>query len=198
MPWAQNTRAHLEKLLLTTKHLTYLEKAQELIRGIRQGVLSSAPHNAELAMRYVLNRANLIYTIMRSSPHANEPMAVDAQNRLLIDSIKMAIKYYKSDMQAMVQAKAGKSASNITFKFAVDYQNYLGTITQFNFDPKVNYQIQRLRMSFFQWDLYRLKDNKSFANSIVDIKRLIERYSSQPPKNDQQAIRLAKKNKLSI
>lgn len=193
LPWAQNTRALLSKLLATSKRLTYLDKTKALINGIREGVLSSAPHNTELAMRYVLNRANKIYTIMRTSPHANEPMMVDAQIHLLETSVKMAISYYKSDMEALKQAKEGKVVSNIDLRFATYYQNFLGIITQFNLDPKVNYQIQYLRVSFFQWDLYRLKDNKKFANSILGLTNLVNTYRKTPPQNDQQAINLTSK-----
>lgn len=190
LPWAQNTKIFLEKLLSSAENLSYLEKSRVLIRGIRQGVLASAPHNTELSMRYVLNRANMIYIIMRKSPHANEPMAVDAQNRLLEKSIQTAIAYYKSDMEALAKAKEGESVSNITFEFAVDYQNFLNTVTQFSFDPKVNYKIQFLRVSFFQWDLFRLKDNKSYANPILETRRLTKYYPKQSPQNDQQAIHL--------
>lgn len=192
-PWAQNTRALLLKLLENARNLTYTEKTNTLIRGIRQGVLASAPHNTELSMRYILNRANKVYKIMRTSPHANEPMAVDAQNRLLQEAVEMAIRYYQSDMQALNKAKNGEAFNTLTFKFAVDCQNLLNSLSQFNFDPIVNYKIQYLRVSYFQLDLFRLKDNKTYANAILETRRLTKFYPKNPPHNHQKANKLQQK-----
>lgn len=193
MPWAQNTRALLVKLLATTENLTYTDKLATLVKGIKEGVLSSAPKNTELAMRYVLNRALKVYAIMRKSPQANEGMQIDAQIKLLEDSVKMAIKYYQADFEVLKKAQQGEVASSITFEFALGQEQFLDRITRFQFNPQVNYQIQRLRMGYFQWDLYRLQTNKEFANAIYETNRILKSYVSTPPSGSQASIHLTKK-----
>lgn len=193
MPWAQNSKSYLKKLLNSTQNLAYLEKRQALINGIRQGALNSAPKNAELSMRYVLNRANLVYKIMRTSTHANEPMAVDAQNRFLELSVRMAISLYQSDLELMKLAKKGETIHNITFDFATRYQNLLGHILQYSLDPKVNYQIQQLRLGLFHWDLFRLRENKSYGELIIGVRQLLKTYPAQSPLNNESATLLKKR-----
>lgn len=187
IPWAVNTKTALERLLRKTENLNFLTLNQALEQGIRREVIQSAPRYSELKMRYALNRGLKINSVLRASRFGTSTHSVNAANFVLVESIKLAINHYQSDINFLEKAKEGNTTSAMTLSFAQDSSLLLGSVLKNVFNPKDSYAIQRLRVSFLQNDLYRLDNNKEFGQIILELEDLLKSFPENAPNTDSHA-----------
>lgn len=164
LPWAKNSKIFLSDLLDNLQNISSSDKVDRMVEGIKQVVGESAPKNSELLMRYSLNRALAINDILKNEMDNNAVGTIDAQIRVLVASIKLAIKYYDADMQTL-----SKKASTPYITYGLDYFSFLNEINKSIFDASAQYSVQRTSLEWLQWDLYRDLNNISYAAHIVKI-----------------------------
>lgn len=182
LPWAKDSKVFLIDLLSSIEGLSTLDKIDRLVTGIQTVVSESSPKNSELLMRYSLNRG-LVLNETLSKEMVNETVGTqDTKLRVLILSIEMALNYYDADIASL---------SNKTFtpvaKFGLEYFTFLNELNKSIFDASAQYQIQRIALEWFQWDLYRDLNNTSYAPQIVKINNSLKIYASKKL-NDKEAL----------
>lgn len=164
LPWAKDSKNFLNDMLDNIQGLSAEDKIDRLIEGIKTVVNESAPKNSELLMRYTLNRALAINEIINRETSKDVVGTADIKIRVLILSVKMAIKYYDIDMQTLTKRTAAPFMT-----FGLDYFQFLNNINKSIFDASAEYKIQRTSLEWLQWDLYRDLNNAKFAPQIVKI-----------------------------
>lgn len=174
LPWAKDSKVFLNDLLDGIQGLSSLDKHDRLIEGIKSVVGESAPKNSELLMRYVLNRGLVVDEILSNEMKDDEVGTIDAKNRVLISSVKMAIKYYELDMAVL--SKKNKTAFAV---FGADFFEFLNELNKSIFDASAQYNILRTSLEWLQWDLYRDLNNASFASHIVKINNSLKIYPNK-------------------
>lgn len=174
LPWAKDSKIFLVDLLDAVSSLPMDQKIESLQAGISQVVVESAPKQSEMIMRYSLNRALVLSEILTKETNEGEVGTSDAKARLLIASIKLALKYYDSDMANLSSKKALPYAA-----FGIEYFQFLTELNKSIFDASAQYTIQRTAMEFLQWDLYRDVNNTSYAPQIVKINSGLKRYPTK-------------------
>lgn len=164
LPWAKDSKVFLVDLLNSTEGLTSSDRVDRLIDGMKAVVGESAPKNSELLMRYSINRGLVVADILSKEAASDEVGSVDAKIRILVQSIKMAIKYYDTDM-----ATLSKKSPAPFITFGLDYFAFLTELNKSIFDASAQYSIQRTSLEWLQWDLYRDLNNTAYAAQIVKI-----------------------------
>jgi hypothetical protein len=175
LPWAQNSQVYLKDLLESVELLSSVEKAEKLSDGIKVVVTEVSSKNSELFMRYVLNRALVINETISEEVNQDDVGAADVKLRVLISSIKMALKYYDSDLQTLTKNQNPDFAV-----FGLEYFNFLNNLNNSIFDASAQYAIQKTSLEWFQWDLYRSLNNQAFAPQIIKINNALKTF---PAKN---------------
>ncbi len=192
LPWAKDSKVFLIDLLEQVDGLPKSQKAERLVAGIEQVVIESAPQQAELLMRYSLNRALLINKIL-SSEMSNESVGFnDVKVRLLTQSIKFAIKYYDADIE--------KLSNKTTLPYAAFGQEYFLFLTELNksiFDATAQYQTYRTALELLQFDLYRDLNNTTYANQILKINNGLKIYPKESASDELSINYLRQMKKLS-
>lgn len=164
LPWAKDSKIFLTDALNDLDSLPMSLKVERLLQSIKQVVQDSGSKNSELFMRYVLNRGLAVNDILAKEADMDAVGSIDAQFRILRQTVEMAIKYYDIDMTIINKKSAAP------FKdFGVEYFNFLTNLNNSIFDASAQYNVQRTALEFLQWDLYRDLNNKSFAPQIVKI-----------------------------
>lgn len=171
LPWAKDSKNFLVDLLDNVQGLNTTDKIERLIEGIKSSVVDSAPKNSELMMRYALNRALVINTILDREMDGSAVGTADAKSRVLILSIKMALKYYDADMATLSNKSASPFAS-----FGIEYFNFLSELNKSIFDASAQYNIQRTSLEWLQWDLYRDLNNAQYASQILKINNVLKTF----------------------
>ena len=120
LPWAKDSKVFLADLLENVEELSTTDKVERLIDGIKKSVLESAPKNSELLMRYTLNRALAVSSILTNEMDPNAVGSVDVQSRVLILSIKLALKYYEADMDSL-----NNKAKTPFVSYGINYFDFL-------------------------------------------------------------------------
>ena len=174
LPWARDSKVFLNDLLISLQGLTGQDKVDQLIQGITSVVGDSAPKNSELLMRYVLNRGLIINEMLTREMDPEAIGTVDAKIRVLTASVNMSIAYYDNDLAMM-----SKKSSSPLAKFGNDYFNFLTELNKSVFDASAQYVIYRTALEWFQWDLYRDLNNRSFATQIVKINNSLKLYPTK-------------------
>ena len=174
LPWAKDSKIFLVDLLDAVSSLPMDQKIESLQAGISQVVVESAPKQSEMIMRYSLNRALVLSEILTKETTEGAVGASDAKARLLIASIKLALKYYDSDMANLSSKKALPYAA-----FGIEYFQFLTELNKSIFDASAQYNVQKAAMEFLQWDLYRDVNNTSYASQIVKINSALKMYPSK-------------------
>lgn len=190
LPWAKNSKIFLNDLLASMQGLSSADKLDRLEDGIKSVVGESAPKNSELLMRYVLNRALVINDLLKAEMGSDEVGTTDTKLRVFTLSIKMAIKYYDTDMATLNQKT---QAPFITF--GTDYFVFLSELNKSIFDASASYNIQRTALEWLQWDLYRDLNNQQMASQIVKINNSLKIYPVKKM-NDTQYISYIRQMKL--
>ena len=169
LPWAKDSKFFLTDLLESVQGNNASDKVERLTDGIVSVVGESAPKRSELLMRYVLNRGLVLNKILSEEMNGDTVGTVDAKLRVLTSSIAMAIKYYDVDMSTL------QKKSNAPFaKFGMVYFKFLNELNKSIFDASAQYQVQRVSLEWFQWDLYRDVNNASYAPQIVKINNALK------------------------
>lgn len=174
LPWAKDSKLFLTDLLDNTQGLPTSEKIDRLLDGIKQVVGESAPKNSELFMRYVLNRAIVLHDLLEKEMDADTVGTADAKSRILVLSIKMAIKYYDADMAKLTNNKSTAPYAS----FGVEYFNFLTELNRSIFDASAEYNIERTSLEWLQWDLYRDLGNATYASQILKINNALKTFPS--------------------
>jgi hypothetical protein len=182
LPWAKDSKVFLIDLLESTQGLSSTDKLDRLVAGMKTVVGESAPKNSELLMRYAINRGLVLNEILAKESSSEEVGSIDAKLRVLVSSIKMAIKYYDTDM-----ATLSKKSPAPFVTFGLDYFNFLSELNKSIFDATAQYSIQRTSLEWLQWDLYRDLNNASYAAQIVKINNSLKVYPAKVS-SDKQAI----------
>ncbi|MDD4972745.1 MAG: hypothetical protein PHY93_00260 [Bacteriovorax sp.] len=182
LPWAKNSKNFLVDLLDNVQDLGAIDKIDRLTDGIKMVVADSTPKNSELLMRYALNRALVVTNILNSEMDANAVGTTDAKTRVLILSIKMALKYYDADMSTISKKTASPFAA-----FGADYFTFLTELNKSIFDASAEYNIQRTSLEWLQWDLYRDLTSAQFASQILKINNALKTFPTKKI-SDAQAI----------
>jgi hypothetical protein len=171
LPWAKNSKILLVDLLDSVESLPTNLKLEQLTEGIKQGVVESAPKQSELIMRYSLNRALVINDILNKETDPTAVGSMDARLRVLMASIKFALKYYDADVAALSSKAALPFAT-----FGIEYFSFLSELNKSIFDASAQYNIQKTALEFLQWDLYRDLNNAKYAPQIVKINTSLKKY----------------------
>jgi hypothetical protein len=190
LPWAKNSKLFLNDLLESLQGLSSADKLSRMVDGITSVVGESAPKNSELLMRYVLNRGLVVNEILSKQVKEEEVGTIDVKIRVLISSIKLAVKYYDDDVNTMT-----KKASAPFAKFGVDYNEFLTELNKSIFDASAQYNIQRISLEWLQWDLYRDLNNASYAPQIVKINNSLKVFPANVT-SDRSALSYIKQMKL--
>lgn len=189
LPWAKDTKLFLDDLLDNISSLSSVDKIERLTSGIKQAIGESSQKNSELLMRYVLNRSLVLNDILNSELNTEDVGANDIKLKVLISSIKMALKYYDVDMATLSKNRTSPLAA-----FGSDYFNFLLDINKSVIDASAQYTIMRLGLEFFQWDLYRDLNNKVYAGRIVKINNSLKVFPEHAP-SDVKSLALLKQMK---
>jgi hypothetical protein len=183
LPWAKNSKIFLADLLESLQSSSSADKLEALSNGISQVVQDSASQQSELFMRYILNRAIVLNDILKAETDEHAAGTIDAKNRILIASIKMAVVAYESDLQVIT-----KKNKLDYVDFGINYFNFLNEVNKSVFDASAQYMIQRASLEFLQWDLYRDLDNKSYAPQIVKINNALKMFPAKAPSDDTKSL----------
>ena len=148
LPWAKDSKLFLTDALNDLDSIPMSLKVERLLQSIKQVVQDSGSKNSELFMRYILNRGLAVNDILSKEVDMDAIGSIDAQFRILRQTVEMAIKYYDIDMTII--SKKGAAP----FKdFGVEYFNFLTNLNNSIFDASAQYNIQRTALEFLQWDL---------------------------------------------
>ena len=189
LPWAQNSKVFLEDLLERVRTLPLSDKFDQTVSGIKNTVLSSAPKNTELLMRYVLNRSlKVVEVIDEQIGSEKNTSTLNVQFNILKDSIELAIKYYKNDLSFLTNQI--KSDSLVSFSaFGINYSQFLYQYTKLVFDASAQYQLMRMTLGFLQWDLYRDQNNNLYAPVIMTINHELSNNPKDLDVSDQEYLK---------
>ena len=174
LPWAKDSKVFLTDLIDHAQSLPMDQRIDRLSDGIKQVVVESAPKNSELIMRYALNRALVLNDILNKEMDEAAVGTADAKARVLMASVKLALKYYDSDMANLSKKTALPYAA-----FGVEYFSFLNELNKSIFDASAQYNIQRTALEFLQWDLYRDLNNTSYASQIVKINNALKIFPTK-------------------
>jgi len=174
LPWAKDSKVFLNDLLGSVQGLNSQDKNETLKEGIKSVVGESSPKNAELFMRYVLNRAIVLDNMLSKEMDADAAGTIDAKNRVLVSSILMAIKYYDNDLAVL-----SKKSTSPYAKFGIEYFDFLYELNKSIFDASAQYNILRTALEWFQWDLYRDLNNAALASQIVKINNSLKIFPTK-------------------
>ena len=171
IPWAKDSKIFITDLIDQASSLPMEQKLELLIEGAKQVISESAPKNSELLMRYSLNRALVVVSMLDQELDSASVGAIDAKSRVMLESLKMSVKYYESDMRTL------SSKAPIPFaQFGIEYFQFLTELNKSIFDASAQYNVQRLAFEFLQWDLYRDLNNTSHAPKIVKINNSLKMF----------------------
>jgi hypothetical protein len=172
LPWAKDSKNFLTDLLDNVQGLTMTDRVDRLVEGIKSVVAQSAPKNSEMFMRYALNRALVISNTIDHEMSADSVGFIDAKSRVLTMSIKLALKYYDTDIAKLNNNKTSSPYA----AFGVEYFTFLTELNKSIFDASTQYNIQRTSLEWLQWDMYRDLNNASFAASIIKINNALRTF----------------------
>ena len=190
--WAKNSKADLVQLLEDVKSLGANQSKGQLIRGIRDVVLASAPKSTETLMRYVLNRGLKTVDEIEKDVNVSRAGVVDQENRILIRSTELAIQYYQSDVAYINgRLKGAKSGSAITLpyaQFGLTYADFLMSINDSLLNVSAQYKIGLFVLGFLENDLNRDQDKTQYAPQITRINKFLKSMPDQPQGTDSETI----------
>lgn len=189
LPWTKDSKLALQELLENIQTLKSQEKVEKLVEGIEVIVSDSASTRSELLMRYILNRSLILYRTLSSEMREEAVGSVDVKLRVLSTSVSMALDYSNDDVLTLTSSKKISYAM-----FGKVYYSFLYELNKSIFDTSAQYQIQKMALEWYQWDLYRDINNKSYSSLILKINNALKLYPVNQP-NDSQAINFIKQMK---
>jgi hypothetical protein len=191
LPWTKNSRIALIDLLEELNDISSIkDRIEHLDNGIKS-VVSESSSSSELFMRYVLNRALVLQETLKKETNENTIGIADVKFRVLLTSVKMAIKYYDID------AKTLSNQSNMNFaSFGAVYSSFLIDLNKSVFDASAQYTIHKIILEWLSWDLYRDLENKSYASQIVQISTFMKTLPASKITDTQSLVYIRKMRNL--
>lgn len=191
LPWTKNSRLALIDLLEGLNDISSIkDRIEHLDNGIKS-VVSESSSSSELFMRYVLNRALVLQETLKKETDESTIGIADVKFRVLLTSVKMAIKYYDID------AKTLSNQSNMDFaSFGAVYSSFLIDLNKSVFDASAQYSIHKIILEWLSWDLYRDLENKSYASQIVHISTLLKSLPTGKISDSQSLVYIRKMRNL--
>jgi hypothetical protein len=186
LPWAKDSKDSLVDLLDSSVILGSADKLDNLSEGIRRIVGDSGKKQPELFMRYVLNRAILLDNTLKKEVNDLQVGAADVRIRMLTSSIKMAIRYYDTDVAVLT-----KRAQSPFARFGVEYFNFLTELNKSIIDASAQYMVHKISLEFLQNDLYKDLNNQVYAPRIYKINSTLRTYPEKAP-SDARSLALIK------
>lgn len=158
---------------------TMTDKAQLISyihQQIQKAVAASQKENSELLMRYVLNRALVIYDILNRETDNADVGTLDMKLMLLEESVKMAMRYYDHDQTYLSRLNPENTQTLVPpfATFGVDYAQFLSRLANSVLDASAQYQLYRLVLGLYHWDLYRDNERLKYADYINRIHDFLE------------------------
>lgn len=183
-PFARNLGRRLDSLLERASELTNFEAEEYLVKALNQLVYESDIKIDEMLSREVLERAILIHRVLEAETESSDFGVIDMRIRLLTRAIEMAkSKYSEQDINFL------DNKSEISYAaFGKEYIVYLSELNKSVFDASAQYQLQKLALQFYQYDLARDVNYESHATDIVEIHDSLPAYPDSS-ENDRSSIR---------
>lgn len=169
LPWAKDSKMFLVDLIDNAQSLPMEQRLERLLEGVEQVVKESQSKKSELVMRYSLNRSLVLYKILDQEMDSQVVGSIDIKVRVLMQSIKLAISYYDTDVLNL-----SKKTTLPFAQFGLEYFGFLHELNKSIFDASAQYNIQRTALEFLQWDLYRDLNNISYAPQIIKINNALK------------------------
>lgn len=174
--WALNTKLGLEEILMNIEPLKMVEKKRMLVECIENVVIDSAPLSSETLLRYTLTRALKANEVIEEEGlRKNLPFVaagtIDQQVRLLRESVKMALDYYKNDV-AYINGKNTKLRDLIAPEYAAFGARYNDLILKLSsslFDATAQYGILRKSIGWFAKDLSKDVKAEAFGRIAINL-----------------------------
>lgn len=174
--WALNTKLGLEEILMNIEPLKMAEKKQMLVECIENVVIDSAPLSSETLLRYTLTRALKANEVIEDEGlRKNLPFVaagtIDQQVRLLRESVKMALDYYKNDV-AYINGKNTRLRDLISPEYAAFGARYNDLILKLSsslFDASAQYGILRKSIGWFAKDLSKDAKAEAFGRIAINL-----------------------------
>jgi hypothetical protein len=156
--------------------LKMVEKKQMLVECIENVVIDSAPLSSETLLRYTLTRALKANEVIEEEGlRKNLPYVaagtIDQQVRLLRESVKMALNYYKNDV-AYINGKNTKIRDLIAPEYAnfgIAYNDLLMKLSSSIFDATAQYGILRKSIGWFAKDLSKDAKAEAFGRIAINL-----------------------------
>jgi hypothetical protein len=190
LPWAKTSKLDLVDLLEDIKDMSMKDKIDHLTKGIN-GVVADSRPTSELFMRYILNRALVLQETLKKETDENAVGINDAKLRILLSSVKMALKYHDVDTKML------NNNSSMTFaSFGANYFFFLQDLNKSIFDASAQFEFNKITLEWLSWDLYRDLENKSYASQIVKIHKFLKDLPSEKGRDTQALIHVRKMRDL--
>lgn len=181
IPWAQNARKALLDALEQSHRLPREQRIDFLISEMKAVVDASGAKQYQSLMRFSLNRGLLLVDVLRAEANCRDFGIMQNQIDILNRAINQAILAYESDMKFQQHATEMDASPDI------DYVKF-GSMISFSFlesaknifDVSAQYQVMRKVFEMLDWDLSQDKDAKLYAESIVEIYRVLQRIPVRP------------------
>ena len=178
--WANNKKKLLDELILSVDGLNPEDRLQILLKGISDISIAGTKKDSELFLRFILNRALKVYEILLKETVPNEVGIIDVKLRIIVNSIKLASKYFVNDLKYFENQKYEPNFVD----FGVEYAQFLFDLNKSIFNVSAQYQIARTALGFLQWDLYRSLDKQTYSNEIIRIHTNLENISPEKTPTD--------------
>ncbi|MBY0414858.1 MAG: hypothetical protein K2Q18_11865 [Bdellovibrionales bacterium] len=185
LPWAKNSKLRLEDLLKSLDGLSATDKIEKLVNEIKYAVIESAPKNSELFMRYTLNRALALDNVFLKEMNQDAVGSPDIRLKVLLSSVKMALRYYDTDVALIEKRTTPPYAS-----YGIEYFRFLNEVNKSVIDASAQYEIGRTSLAWYQNDLFRDLNQKVYAPSIYKINDELRR--NFPERKSEQKVSDAK------
>ncbi|OFZ56343.1 MAG: hypothetical protein A2428_07705 [Bdellovibrionales bacterium RIFOXYC1_FULL_54_43] len=189
--WARNSEIALRELLESVQPLPLTRQRDLMAAGIRRIVQESGPTQTELLMRFILNRALKINSILEPGAATARPGTLDQQLRVLTQSARLAIKYYRSDLAYLSGVgirRVGEDLLRPTAEFAVEYAEQLMQLDASILEASAQYKIAILTLQWLQSDLYRDVNRLAYAPAIERIQRFLDQTPETPTTPDRETV----------
>lgn len=185
LPWANNSKVFIEDLFAMVKVSTFEEALNELRNGYTDVVLSSAPDNAQVLLRFSLNRGLEYTKILKREVEENSVGLVDTQTRILKVAGQLALNHFASDL--LLLEKKTDNLVDLKFKYAIyglDFAGKMLHVAKSVIDASAQHAIFLTTLKFLQVDLYRDLDRNRFAVEIRKIQNLLKTVDREAKKTD--------------
>ncbi|EQC45814.1 hypothetical protein M899_1362 [Bacteriovorax sp. BSW11_IV] len=185
LPWANNSKIYIEDLISLIKSMTFEQALMELERGYTDVVLSSAPDNAQVLLRFSLNRALEYSKILSAEVEKDAVGIVDIKTRFLKVAADLALEHFQSDI--LLLEKKTDNIVDLKFKYAIfgiSFADKFLHVARSIVDASAQHRIYLTTLKFLQLDLYRDLDRNRFAVEIRKIQNLVRTLELSKPSSD--------------